>query len=69
MIYDIFKVVPVSWNNIQASEVLKMHVSTKINVKGGGGGGGGAEGQSDKMVSDINKHRKQRCLNEFLHVE
>lgn len=67
MIYDIFKVVPVSWNNIQASEVLKMHVSTKINVKGEGGGEG--EGQSDKMVSDINKHRKQRCLNEFLHVE
>ena len=28
-----------------------------------------AEGQSDKMVSDMEVHVKQRCVHEFLHVE
>ena len=28
-----------------------------------------AEGQSDKMVSDMEVHMKQRCATEFLHVE
>jgi len=27
-----------------------------------------AEGQSDRMMSDIEVHRKQRCVTEFLHV-
>ena len=28
-----------------------------------------AEGQSDRMVSDMEVHMKQRCEIEFLHVE
>jgi len=28
-----------------------------------------AEGQSDKMVSDMEVHMKQRCVIEFLHAE
>ena len=28
-----------------------------------------AEGQSDKMVSDMEVSMKQRCVTEFLHVE
>ena len=28
-----------------------------------------AEGQSDKMVSDMDVHTKQRCVTEFLRVE
>ena len=28
-----------------------------------------AEGQSDKMVSDMEVRMKQRCVIEFLHVE
>ena len=28
-----------------------------------------AEGQSDKMMSDMKMHVKQRCVIEFLHVE
>jgi len=28
-----------------------------------------AEGQSDKMVSDMDMHLKQMCVSEFLHVE
>ena len=28
-----------------------------------------AEGQSDKMASDMEVHMKQRCVTEFLHVE
>ena len=28
-----------------------------------------AEGQSDKMVSEMEVHLKQRCVIEFLHVE
>ena len=28
-----------------------------------------AEGQSDKMASDMEVHMKQRCVIEFLHVE
>ena len=28
-----------------------------------------AEGQSDKMASDIDVHMKQSCVIEFLHVE
>ena len=28
-----------------------------------------AEGQSDKMVSDMEVHMKQRCVTELLHVE
>ena len=28
-----------------------------------------AEGQSDKMVSDMEVYMKQRCVTEFLHVE
>ena len=28
-----------------------------------------AEGQSDRMVSDMGVHLKQRCRIEFLHVE
>lgn len=28
-----------------------------------------AEGQSDKMVSDMGVYMKQRCAIEFLHVE
>ena len=28
-----------------------------------------AEGQSDKMVSDMEVHMKQRCVTEFLHAE
>jgi len=28
-----------------------------------------AEGQSDKMTSDMEEHMKQRCVTEFLHVE
>ena len=28
-----------------------------------------AEGQSDKMVSDMEVHVKQRCVTEFLHAE
>ena len=28
-----------------------------------------AEGQSDKMTSDMEEHLKQRCVTEFLHVE
>ena len=28
-----------------------------------------AEGQSDRMVSDMEVHMKQRCGTEFLHVE
>ena len=28
-----------------------------------------AEGQSDKMTSDMEVHRKQRCGIEFLHME
>jgi len=28
-----------------------------------------AEGQSDKMVSDLEVQMKQRCVNEFLHVQ
>ena len=28
-----------------------------------------AEGQSDRMVSHMEVHMKQRCVNEFLHVE
>jgi len=27
------------------------------------------EGQSDKMVSDVEVNMKQRCVTEFLHVE
>jgi len=28
-----------------------------------------AEGQSDKMVSDMEVHMEQSCMTEFLHVE
>ena len=28
-----------------------------------------AEGQSDKVTSDVEIHTKQRCVIEFLHVE
>ena len=28
-----------------------------------------AEGQSDRMVSDVEVQMKQRCVTEFLHVE
>jgi len=28
-----------------------------------------AEGQSDRMVSDMEVHMKQKCAIEFLHVE
>jgi len=28
-----------------------------------------AEGQSDKMASDIEVRMKQRCVTEFLHAE
>mgnify|MGYP001855056762 CR=1 FL=1 len=28
-----------------------------------------AEGHSDRMVSDMKVHMKQRCVIEFLHVE
>jgi len=28
-----------------------------------------AEGSSEKMVSDIEEHMKQRCLFEFIHEE
>jgi len=28
-----------------------------------------AEGQSDKMASDVEMHMKQRCVTEFLHLE
>ena len=28
-----------------------------------------AERQSDRMVSDMEVHMKQRCITEFLHVE
>jgi len=28
-----------------------------------------AEGQSDKMASDMEVRMKQRCINEFLHAE
>ena len=28
-----------------------------------------AEGQSDKMVSDMQVHMKQSCVTEFLHKE
>ena len=28
-----------------------------------------AEGQSDKMVSDMEAHVKEKCVTEFLHVE
>ena len=28
-----------------------------------------AEGQSDRMVSDMEVHMKQKCGTEFLHVE
>ena len=28
-----------------------------------------AEGQSDKMASDMEVHMKQRCVTEFLHAK
>ena len=28
-----------------------------------------AKGHSDRMVSDMEMHMKQRCVTEFLHVE
>ena len=28
-----------------------------------------AEGQSDKMPSEMEVHMKQRCVSEFIHVE
>ena len=28
-----------------------------------------AEGQSDRMASDMEVHMKQRCVTEFLHAE
>ena len=28
-----------------------------------------AEGQSDRLVSDMEVHMKQRCVTEFLHAE
>jgi len=28
-----------------------------------------AEGQPDRMVSDMEVHMKQKCITEFLHAE